>query len=217
MKDVRNLQLPLLAELELLGDARSITATPNGTLYREVITVAGHRAGAVTIPAATFDAVDARDGKAKEYATNALALRIVGAAVPARVWMLFAWVLVWLGVTAIVLGAALVALARRRKPVAPQPAPQAEPAQLPKSLVEALALLERDPGRMGAFRAREVVRRMVDARDGETLADVMDRARHRDPELLEVLPALERATFTHDGDLPDAVAHALGALREAAR
>ncbi|MHB8433806.1 MAG: hypothetical protein ACYC8W_10795 [Candidatus Tyrphobacter sp.] len=217
VKDVRDLQLPLLAELELLGDARSVTAAQNGTLYREIVTVAGHQAGAVTIPPATYDAVDARDGRAKEYATNALALRVMGPVVRRRDWVVLAWVLVSLGVAAIVLGTALAALAHRSKAVAPQPAAQAELPQLPASLGEALTLLERDPGRMGAFRAREVVRRMVDARDGETLTDVMDRARHRRPELLEILPALERATFTHDGDLPAAVARARDALARAAR
>ncbi len=216
VSDVRNLQLPLLAQLELLGDARSTTAARNGTLYREVITVAGHRAGSVTIPSATFDAVDARDGKAKEYATNGLALRVVAPAVPASLWMFLAWVLVSLGVATLVLGAMLVALARRPKVVAPQPDPQPAP-QRPKSLAQALALLEQDPGRSGALRAREVVRRMVEARDGETLADVVDRVRHRHPELLEVLCALERAAFTHDGDLRAAIARALDALRQAQR
>ena len=79
---IDNLELPLLAELELLGDERETQSGSRGTQYRETITVVAHHAGTVAIAPATLQAIDARDGKPKQCYTNQLRLHVAGA--PAR-------------------------------------------------------------------------------------------------------------------------------------
>ncbi|MGA7094228.1 MAG: hypothetical protein WBX23_09360, partial [Candidatus Cybelea sp.] len=79
---IDNLDLPILAQLELLGDERETASGPRGTLYRESITVVAHDGGALTIAPATFQAIDARDGKPKQWFTNELRLRVMGGAGP---------------------------------------------------------------------------------------------------------------------------------------
>ncbi len=77
---LENLDLPILAELELLGDERRITRDASGTTYRENITVIAHHTGAIHIAPATLDAVDARDGKAKRFFSNDLTVNVSGGA-----------------------------------------------------------------------------------------------------------------------------------------
>lgn len=213
--DVENLQLPLLAGLEVLGDVRGTMVSPRGTLYKEIITVAAHRAGTLVLSPATFDAIDARDGKAKEYSTNSLSIDVAGAPGASPVATIVARLLVSVGVAMIVLGIVLALSMRRRQtlsaPAAPKAAPA--PAAAPQYLRDALALLERNPTRVGALQARSLVWRMVGASDGETLADVMKRARESHRTLLGILAALERAAFTYDDDVEAGVQNALTALR----
>ncbi|MGB6518019.1 MAG: hypothetical protein WBE79_05850, partial [Candidatus Cybelea sp.] len=77
---IDNLDLPILAQLELLGDERETASGPHGTLYRESITVVAHEGGALAIAPATLQAIDARDGKPKQWFTNGLRLRVAGSA-----------------------------------------------------------------------------------------------------------------------------------------
>jgi len=213
--DVENLQLPLLAGLDVLGDVRGTTVSSRGTLYKELITVAALRAGTIVLSPATFDAIDARDGKAKEYSTNSLAIEVARAPGSSPVAAIAARLLVSVGVAMIVLGIVLLLSMRRRQALVPS-APKAVPvpAAAPQYLRDALALLERKPTREGALQARSLVWRMVGASDGETLADVMKCARESHPTLLGVLAALERAAFTYDDDVEAGVQKALAALRE---
>jgi hypothetical protein len=67
---IENIELPILAELELLGDERQTATDPQGTQYRETITVVAHHAGGIAIGPATLQAIDARDGKPKQWYTN---------------------------------------------------------------------------------------------------------------------------------------------------
>ncbi|MGA9272322.1 MAG: hypothetical protein WBV67_02450, partial [Candidatus Cybelea sp.] len=80
VSQIANINLPMLAQLELLGDERETVTGPRGTQYRETITVVAHQAGGVAIAPATLQAIDARDGKPKEWYTNGLTLRVAGAA-----------------------------------------------------------------------------------------------------------------------------------------
>jgi hypothetical protein len=218
VSDVRNLQLPDLAGLDVLGDVRSVAASGRGTLYREAITVSAQHGGTIAIPPATFDAIDPHDGKAKEYSSNALVLHIGGTPHVWNVAIVLSRIAISLGVAMIVAGAILIFAIRRprRAPPPEPPAPPPLPAPPQASVTEALALLVQDPNRAGALRAREVLWRMVGARDGETLADVMLRVRTTHPDLAAVMPAIERAAFTYDEDVDAAVAAALSALRSAA-
>ncbi|MDE2482345.1 MAG: hypothetical protein KGN02_09170 [bacterium] len=219
---LENIDLPILAELELLGDAQSTRSDASGTIYRETITVVAHHAGDTTIAPVTLDAIDARDGRAKRYFSNALTLHVrgdfarrAGDALAAFARGLLALLLVAAGIGS--LGLVVVLLARRPRPappVAPPPQPTPIPPTPPSAgerLREIAEALRADPTRSGALQARHAVRRMVGASDAETLDDVLHALAPDDP-MRRPLRALERAAFTREDDLREALADALAAL-----
>ena len=230
ISELDNLDLPILAELELLGDEHVLVTQNGGTTYRETITVVAHHSGAITIAPVTLDATDARSSKNFRYSSNSLTLHVQGpaAAIAAAsdAWQglrsllaaLLRLVLIIAGFAGIVVLAA--ALIRRRRPAAPVVtlAPPVPVERDPRAqLREALAALQQDSTRAGAIRARHIARRMVGATDAETLADVLRRPRASDPQLRDLLRALERAGFTHDADLTAAVAAAIAQLERMTR
>ena len=223
--DVEGVVLPQLDTLEIAGDEKHTTPRGGGTEYRETIGVVAHRGGAISIPPAYLDAVDARDGKPKRFLSNPLSLDVAG---PASVLRSTA---AWSGATlfgGFVLGAlaivalALVALRLRTPPQSqgadPTPAQPAKPAvalpdvATPDGATRARLRLSADPTREGALAARTVLWTSVGAGDGETLADVVRRPAAHDPALRAVLRAIERAAFTNDADRDDAIEDALRAL-----
>jgi hypothetical protein len=225
ISELDNLDLPILAELELLGDEHTMIASRSGSTYRETITVVAHHSGTITIAPVTLDAIDARNGKPTRFSSNSLSLHVAGPSAA-----VVATSNVWQGITALfavllrallwLLGIALVvfvfaALIRRRPPPAPVVtlAP-AKPVIIdPKAqLREALAALRGNRTRAGAMRARTIVRRMVGATDAETLADVLRRPLVADRDIRDLLRALERAGFTYDADLGVAIAAAIAQL-----
>jgi hypothetical protein len=225
---IDNLDLPLLAELELLGDERETQSGSRGTQYRETITVVAHHAGVVAIAPATLQAVDARDGKPKQWYTNQLRLQVAGpplivtgaAALRSTLHVLLR-ILLWVVGIAIVVGLVVLIARRRPKPLPmPIPVPVA-PAPPPPVLAErsrrqeiddALTVLRAEGTRVAAVRVRTAVWRMVGASEGETLADVLRRPQTNDPVLRGLLIALERSAFTYDEDLHAAIDDACAAL-----
>jgi hypothetical protein len=224
---VYNLNLPMLAELDLLGDERETASGPRGTIYRETITVVAHHAGTLAISPATLQAIDARDGKPKEWYTNALTLAVTGGAPVAlrrgvdflrSAAMLALWILLWLiGIGCVVLVAVL--LWRRRPPPAIVPAPAPAPPPMPvvhrsrrQQAEDALAVLRAERTRAAAVAVRNAIWRMVGASDGETLGDVLRRPGCSDTPTRELLIALERSAFTYDEDLNAAIDDACSAL-----
>jgi hypothetical protein len=229
--EIDNLNLPVLVDVELLGDARATQAGAGGTDYRETITVVAHHTGKITLAPATLQVIDARDGKAKQYSTNSLNLEVVGATIPTApdevtpaLWnigrQLLGWLLIWvIGLGAIVL--IVVVIARRRPPAVPAPVAAAPPPP-PRPIVparsrrdrlqDALTVLRADRNRPTAVRVRAVVWELIGASDGETLADVLRRPEAGDPRMAAVLRALERAAFTYEDDLAPAIEAACEAL-----
>ncbi len=221
---LENIDLPLLASLELLGDQVTTTRNAQGTTYREVITVVAHHAGTTMIAPVTLDAVDARDGKAKRYFSNSLTLNVQGPGVLATagpelgalargIFDVLAWLVGGVALLAVVI--ALLRRPRRPAPPAPEPLP---PAPLPPrartradALRDAALTLRADPTRASALHVRNAVRRMVGASDAETLEDVL-RAIPDDEPMHGLLRALERAAFTHEADLASAVRAAIDRL-----
>ncbi|MGA7355635.1 MAG: hypothetical protein WA431_02230 [Candidatus Cybelea sp.] len=228
VSQIANINLPMLAQLELLGDERETVTGPRGTQYRETITVVAHQAGGIAIAPATLQAIDARDGKPKEWYTNGLTLHVGGAAphvlrdalqlVRAIALALF-WVLLWLvGIGCIVLAAVLF-FGRRRRPAvatyAPPPAPPPTPIierSRREQAEDALAVLRTERSRPAAVAVRSAIWRMVGASDGETLGDVLRRPESHDEIMRQLLIALERSAFTYDDDLPRAIDDACSAL-----
>jgi hypothetical protein len=229
--EIDNLILPVMVDVEPQGDSRMTQAGPSGTDYRETITVVAHHTGKISLAPATLQVIDARDGKAKQYATNPLTLQVVGATLPTApdevtpaLWnigrQLLGWLLIWaIGIGAIVL--IVVLLARRRPQVAPAPVgtpppPPLRPAMPMRTrrerLQDALTVLRADRNRPTAVRVRAVVWELIGASEGETLADVLRRPEAADPRMAGVLRALERAAFTYDDDVAPAIDAACEAL-----
>jgi hypothetical protein len=227
---IGNIELPLLASLDLLGDERQISAAPGGSTYRETIAVAAHTPGALTIAPAVLQAIDARDGKAKQYSTNGLALTVVG--VPAAGPLLntrnasLGWAFLWVGIWIVVIGvtiAVVIVIARRgatadvrHAPPVVDEAPPLPPRTLHDELGDALLVLRADPQRVTAVAVRGAVWRAIGADEGETLSAVLRLHAASDPAMRSLLIALERAAFTYDADLPNAIADACTALEHAA-
>jgi hypothetical protein len=222
---IDNLELPILAELELLGDVRQTASGSRGTVYRETITVVAHRTGTIPIGPATLQAVDARDGKPKQWYSNGLTLHVGGVSRQAlendeRAALAVASaglrVLLWAAGVACI--AAIAVLLFRRRPSPPQtpapPPPQisAVPRTQRQQLEDALTVLRAEPTRASAVRVRSAVWRMVGASDGETLGDVLRRPESSDVRMRALLIALERGAFTYDDDLPAAIDDACAAL-----
>lgn len=229
--EIENLDLPILAELELLGDERQTTGGPHGTLYRETIAVVAHNPGPIAIAPATLQAIDARDGKPKEWYTNGLTLRVTGSISPAlntggqvvlavvlRALHLLLWLLLFaLGVGCIALIVLLLFIRGRPRlaaAVTEQPAPaesivERSPRQQAQ---DALAVLRAQRSRAAAVAVRAAVWRTVGASDGETLADVLHRPEAQEVTLRQLLIALERNAFTYESDLDAALDDACSAL-----
>jgi hypothetical protein len=227
---IETLELPILAELELQGDERTLRAGPDGTDYRETIAVIAHHTGPITVAPATLQAIDARDGRPKQYFTNQLELNVGGGAleplrsgasiVTTALSVLARIAAVLVGIAA--LAAVIVLLARRRPQPAPPvvaPPPQPVPvAPVPRArsrreqLEDAYSVLRAERTRLAAVTVRSVVRRMVGASDGETLDDVLRRPDASEAPMRELLRALERAAFTYDADLAGAIDAACAAF-----
>jgi hypothetical protein len=228
VNQIANLELPILADLELLGDERQTASSSRGTQYRETITVVAHRAGAIAISPATMQAVDARDGKAKQWYTNALTIHVVAAAPSIRqgAQVLFGllWLLVRILFWVLVVGCLAIALVfvfrrRRERPPAPTmvpPPPAPAPAVVVRSrrddFADALAVLRTERTRLAAVRVRTAVWRMVGANDGETLGDVLRRPESAETAMHDLLISLERSAFTYDDDLRAAIDDACAAF-----
>ncbi len=227
LDQVANLQLPMLADVELLGDERQTVSTPNGTQYRETITVVAHRAGAIAFAPATLQAIDARDGKPKQWFTNGLTVYVSGVSAPAlrqeaglmlqRVAAALRLLLWVLGVAAIVAVIVVLLLRRRPRPIAvtviaPEPPPPILARSRREQFEDALTVLRAERTRASAVAVRTAIWRMLGAGDGETLGDVLRRPESSDPVMRGLLIALERSAFTYDGDLRGAIEDACAAL-----
>ena len=224
---IDNVNLPILAELELQGDERSTVSAGHGTQYTETITVVAHHTGTISIAPVTLQAVDARDGKSKQYFSNPLTLVVGGGPLEplapqngiAAALRATATAMLWLFGIACAIAIVLL-FARRRRPLAPVPE-ILEPALPPPApvvrsrrdvLEDALAVLRAERTRGAAVRVRGAVWRMVGATDGETLGDVLTRPEAEEPRMRELLRALERAAFTYDADVQAAIESACTVL-----
>lgn len=223
---LKDLNLPILAALELLGDENGVIQSATGTEYREVITVVSHSSGPIVIQPATLDAIDARDGRAKEYFSNPLTLHIGGSPLqPFRALVTMALVTLKVLFAVFIAGvvlliAILIVRTRNRRlhsvrRVAVVPQPEALPQRDPHDeLQDSYLVLRADPTRAHALVARSIVRRMVGASDDETLGDVMHRKAAAHPALRSALLALERAAFTYQADVHAAISDAVAALEQ---
>lgn len=222
---IDNLELPILAELELLGDERRLDAASDGTSYRETIAVVARNAGKLAIGPALLQAIDPRDRRAKQYSTNGLTLNVTGSAPslesPASAALAVLRIALWLAGAACAIAVVVLTLRRRRVSTpAPAPPPPAPPPPLPArvrsttdELADALSVLRTERTRATAVRVRALVWHVLGATEGETLTDVLRRPQAALPRTRELLRSLERASFTYDADVPAAIDAAVHALQ----
>jgi hypothetical protein len=218
INDLEDLELPVLAAVEILGDERRLSSDADGTTYTETIDAVAHHTGRIPIDPAVLDVVDARDGQPKQYASNPIVL-VVGAAPlaplqnagPAVASVLRALLRILMTIlTLIALIAVIILLFRRSARV---PVPVGPPIVLPEPLPlnpkdrlrDALATLRVERTRATAMRVRAMVRGLVGASETETLGDVLRRPGATDPAMRSLLIALERAGFTFDEDMQTAI------------
>jgi hypothetical protein len=228
---IGNIELPLLASLDLSGDEREISAAPGGSTYRETISVTAHTPGQLVIAPAVLQAIDARDGHAKQYSTNGLSLKVVGSPSTAPLLNVsqgasLGWAFTWVGIWILVLAgtiAVVVVIARRsatadvrNAPPVIDEAPPLPPRTLHDQLRDALLVLRADPQRITAVAVRGAVWRAIGADEGETLSAVLRLHQATSEPMRRLLTALERAAFTYDADLPRAIEDACAALESAA-
>jgi hypothetical protein len=218
-----NVTLPNLSAFEELGDERRCSDEASGSTCVETLTLDATAPGDQTIGAATLSAIDARTGRPSRFITGTLAIHVapsgaLGGDVRDTLYSLAESVLRFalIGLFLLVAGAALWWGYRRRPTVAPRPAvvptaPVSEPRPAEfGSLVEALS---REPTREHVFAVRRALRDRANAREDETLADLVRRRALPDGPEVVALAAVERASFCEDNRLPEAIAEALPYLR----
>ncbi len=234
VRRIDNVTLPILSQLELRGDERTLTHVGRATIYRETLTVRANRTGDIDLAPATLDAVDAKTGQAEQYSSNSLRIVVrggqlqpfatAGSAVGRLLPILARVALIATAVLALAFALALLAayLLLRRRPqeedTLPAPLPsEPEIREVPsrnERLSEAALVLRAEPTRPVVRSVRVDVRSLVGASARETLADVLVRLPDADRDLAPLLRALERAAFTTDEDLPAAIQTCIRAFAE---
>ncbi len=219
---IDDLTLPDLAGFDSLGDERRCMSSATGSDCDEIVTLAATIPGTHTISGATFDAIDARNGKPSRFTADSIVVNVVGVPVPDQNGGVFEGLAFGILRAALILalvGIALFALVwgfalRRRKPrpafaSAPAFVPGPEPSPDPDAWLRDLArTLEQDPSRASALRVRHALRAAMTARETETFADLRARGA-APPAQLAALGAVERAAFCEDDRVADAVREAV--------
>lgn len=212
---LQNVFLPSFVGPQELGDVREQFSRANGSLYRETIALVALAPGALHISPGSLEAVDARDGIAKRFSSNALDLTLPSRQVSGTRWPVRA--LAW---SAAALVAALFVVqalrSRRAQRVGPAKAliryAPLPPIESPADAVAcALEVLNVQRTRAGVARARAQLRNLAGARPTQTLADVLCSPFAADPAARSVMIALEHARFVDDAGLAVAIAAVLRA------
>jgi len=237
VRRIDNVTLPILSQLALRGDERSIGHANGESIYRETLTVRAERTGNIELAPATLDAIDARTGKAEQYSSNALTIIVrggalqpfatVGSAVGGFIPIVERIALVLAIAFAAALLAAFWLLYLRRPPraekptlapeIVPEPVEPGKEATREERLRDAALVLRAEPTRAVVRSVRIAVRSLVGATAKETLSDVLSRLGEADLDLAPLLRALERAAFTTDDDLQNAIRSCDAAFAEVVR
>ncbi len=221
-----NVTLPNLSGFEELGDERRCSETASGTTCDETLTLDATQPGDRTLGPATLAAIDGRTARPSRFITDTLVLRVTpaGAArtndVRETIYALAADGL-RLALVALFLAIAGAVLWRLRprarhavvRDSAPPSAVARAPQREPPEFEQLVAALAREPTRERVTALRHALRARAQARDDETLADLLARDALPEAAGTAALTAVERAAFCEDTQLPQAVREALPYLR----
>ena len=221
-----NVTLPNLSGFEEIGDERRCSDEASGSTCIETLTLDATQPGDQTIGAATLSAIDARTGRPSRFITGTLAVHVApggafGGDVRDTLYSLAEGVLRFALIALLLLvAAAALWWGYRRRPVrqaAPAPQSRLEPhAQTGEPLARFSSLVEdlsREPTRERVLAVRRALRVRANAREDETLADLVRRRALPDGPEVVALAAVERASFCEETRLPQAIAEALPYLR----
>lgn len=199
------LVVPDVGTMQMLGDERHVSTSPNGTDAVETLTLEPTQSGTFTFAGAYLDAIDARTGKPSRFSANAV--RVIVAKPAPRLgeaaWsvvQLLVTLLLWALVVAAAIAAVVLVVRFRRRPrpvmdVAPPvvPAPVAPPRSPRDAVAEALRAYRASPANGSLLRLRGTLFAAAGASEGATLRDAL--ARTDDPALRDALVAAEHAAF----------------------
>ncbi len=205
----QTVQLPSFGGLEELGDERSTVSGPRGTDYRETLTLVAPTGGRFHVSPASFDAIDAADGKPKRFVSNALTI-VVGSPGDKAATMSGARALLVLAVALALPALAWFVFARRApRTESEKPVELAEVAPARSAdydLRTAVLALRERRDRASALLLRSALWRFAGAAPGETLADILQRPAASNPRTRAVLVSAERAAFVQNEQVAEAIA-----------
>ncbi|GAC1586498.1 MAG: hypothetical protein NVS3B28_10280 [Candidatus Velthaea sp.] len=209
-----------LENCTITGDERVRTPVANGTDFTERLTLEARAPGSASISPAHIDAIDPASGKALRYSSNAVSVRVTGAAPVDRTFRAFVAALRWVLVIGGILAAFFVVVAlfasRRKRSdgtvvlaVLPQAAP---PDSIDQRLAQAAERfrLRREPASLAALRTVLLERAGVPR--GATLVDALRALGPNHRALRAALLAAERALFGPAGEREAAANDLLAAL-----
>ena len=220
-----NVTLPNLSGFEEIGDERRCSDESSGSTCIETLTLEPTQPGDQTIGAATLSAIDARTGRPSRFITGTLAIRVAGSGpfggdVRDSLYGLAEGLLRFaLIALLLLLAAAALWWGYRRRParepaLASQPGtPAVRMGEPPAGFGSLVAALAAEPTRERVFAVRQALRERANAREDETLADLVRRRALPDGPAVVALAAVERASFCEETRLPEAIAEALPYLR----
>ncbi len=204
----QTVQLPSFGGLQELGDERSTVSGPRGTDYRETLTLVAPTGGRFHVSPASFDAIDAADGKPKRFVSNALTI-VVGSPGDKAATMSGARALLVLA-AALALPALAWFVFARRAPRTESKGPVELAEDAPRSadydLRSAVLALRERRDRASALLLRSALWRFAGAAPGETLADILQRPAASNPRTRAVLVSAERAAFVQNEQVAEAIA-----------
>jgi hypothetical protein len=201
---VDELVIPDVGTMQILGDERHVSRSPDGTDVVETLTIEARQPGTFTFNGAYLDAIDARTRKPSRFSANPVRVVVSGSAntfVVFHPWN-FIWPLLWImfvGTGLLVAAALGVAIVRtRRQPPAIVIAPAAPPAAAPPrtardAVAGALRTYRTAPSHDALMRLRAALFGAAGATAGATLRDAL--AATGDRGLHAALIAAERTAF----------------------
>ena len=200
------LVVPNVGTMQLEGDERVVTGSPNGTDVVETLTLEPAFPGAFTFNPAYLDAIDGKSGKPTRFSSNPLRVVVdpVGLAYPSprAIWgMIGEAAIIVAAMFAVAIGVVAIVRSRRRRPglsvVVASPPPvvtTGPPARTVRDEVaDALRAYMSAPANGSLIRLRTALFAAAGARPGATLRDAL--ATTGDAALRTALGAAERTAF----------------------
>lgn len=200
------LVVPNVGTMQLEGDERAVSGSPNGTDVVETLTLEPAVAGTFTFNPAYLDAIDGKTGKPTRFSTDPVRVVVdpAGVAYPSSraMWGIAGEIAIIVAtIVAVAIGIVAIVRSRRRGPrpspvlaaAPPIPASGPPPRTVRDEVADALRAYVSAPANGSLVRLRAALFAAAGARPGATLRDAL--ATTGDPALRTALGAAERTAF----------------------